>query len=82
MNKETSREWYEAYKLLEQKKKQKQDDFNAVGLKLAREELKRKRMTFRECKAWADWCDALPREQTRPTTSPVASLASWLLPIG
>lgn len=77
----SKREWIEAYRLVEKRKKQEQAEFNAIGLKLAREQINRNRMTFRECKAWADWCKALPREQARPV-SHIGSAAGWLLNIG
>ena len=63
MNKETASQWYEAYRILQQKKQQEQAEFNAIGLDLAKEQIKRKQMSFREMQAWAAFCEALPREQ-------------------
>jgi hypothetical protein len=63
MNKETASQWYEAYRILQQKKQQEQAEFNAVGLNLAKEQIKRNSMSFREMQAWAAFCEALPREQ-------------------
>jgi hypothetical protein len=79
MNKETASQWYEAYRILQEKKQQEQAEFNAIGLRLAKEQINRNRMTFRECKAWSDWCKALPREQARPGSGLQGTAAGWLL---
>lgn len=83
MSKSTTREWTEAYKILQEKKQQEQAEFNAIALKLAKQERERNRMTLKEMQAWAAFCEALPREQARPVaTSHQASAAGWLLNIG
>lgn len=74
MTKTEAQAWYEAYKLLEEKKRQEQQDFYSAAVKLASQS----RMTFRECKAWADWCEALPREEQKPQPQRQLSMLDFM----
>jgi hypothetical protein len=77
MDKATAREWYEAYKTLQMKDKQKQDAFYNQALNLARREQVEQRLVENALSA-ANWVEKQARKQARPSR-PVAGLASWLI---